>query len=208
MMSYIIPFISYTIGNTASTCFGNSLLTTATAPIYQVYLSNPLSIPATMTESTLRNNPEGTHNTDVSVDKYKSWGGNVFAPQYDNKTYTDDSITSVVVTNVIPSIKPLSPNVGETKSKVAKIQNIFNKGKGEKETGDGRVTKVVFMPRVDFKEWFAKDDNGVYVETEPNREWTEEELDEEFGAYRPAKPEQGINTGSIGRMLNASARAL
>ena len=64
------------------------------------------------------------------------------------------------------------------------------------------------MPREDYKKWFAKDDNGVYFGMEPSREWTEDELDEQFGACRPKKPKEGINAGSIDRMLNAAARGL
>ena len=164
-----------------------------------------------MAETTHNNKPEGTQNTDASIDKYKTWGGNTFGPRYENKKYTDDDITTVVVTNVIPSPKPLSSSVEEPKKKTAKIQTLFKKSKEVKEvkeTEDGRVTKVVFMPRRDLKKWFAKDDNGVYFGTEPSREWTEEELEEQFGAYRPAKPEPGVNAGSIDRLLNAVARAL
>ena len=52
------------------------------------------------------------------------------------------------------------------------------------------------MPREDYKKWFAKDDNGVYFGTEPSREWTAEELEEEFGAYRPASLNRELMLGA------------
>jgi hypothetical protein len=39
------------------------------------------------------------------------------------------------------------------------------------------------MPRREYKRFFAKDKDGNYIGTEPQREWTEEELEEEFGQY-------------------------
>lgn len=46
------------------------------------------------------------------------------------------------------------------------------------------TSKVVFMPRREYKKYFAKDKEGQYIGTEPQREWTEEELEDEFGQYQ------------------------
>jgi hypothetical protein len=40
------------------------------------------------------------------------------------------------------------------------------------------------MPRRDYKKFFARDADGQYAGTEPEREWDEEELGREFGAYQ------------------------
>lgn len=157
------------------------------------------------------NKPKDKDTSAPSASKYQSWGGELFAPRYKQKKYSDDSIIPAVVLNVIPSANPAFSNIEKEKklnSKMNKITNIFKKEKGEKEDGKTRVTRVVFMPMRDYQKWFAKDDNGAYIGTEPSREWTEAELEEEFGAYRPAKGEQGINAGGIDRMLVASARGL
>jgi hypothetical protein len=45
------------------------------------------------------------------------------------------------------------------------------------------TSKTVWMPRRDYKKYFAKDKDGNYIGTEPRREWTEEELEDEFGQY-------------------------
>lgn len=55
--------------------------------------------------------------------------------------------------------------------------NIFNKDKGPP------TTRAVWMPRREYKKYFARDKNGNYVGTEPQRQWTEDELQEQFGQY-------------------------
>jgi hypothetical protein len=45
------------------------------------------------------------------------------------------------------------------------------------------TTKTVWMPRGEYTKYFAKDKDGKYKGTEPQREWTEEELDDMFGQY-------------------------
>lgn len=44
--------------------------------------------------------------------------------------------------------------------------------------------KAVKMTRADYKRYFAKDGQGNYVGTEPQREWTQEDIDQYFGAYK------------------------
>ena len=40
------------------------------------------------------------------------------------------------------------------------------------------------MPRKDYKKHFARDKDGKYIGTEPEREWSEEDLQREFGQYQ------------------------
>lgn len=60
-------------------------------------------------------------------------------------------------------------------------KSFMSKFKKDKEPA---TTKAVWMPRREFKKFFAKDKDGQYIGTEPQREWTEEELEEEFGQYQ------------------------
>lgn len=39
------------------------------------------------------------------------------------------------------------------------------------------------MPRGEYKKHFAKDKNGNYIGTEPQRQWSDEELQEKYGQY-------------------------
>ena len=59
-------------------------------------------------------------------------------------------------------------------------KSFIGKLKKDKEPS---TSKVVFMPRREYKKYFAKDNAGNYIGTEPQREWTEEELTAEFGQY-------------------------
>lgn len=60
-------------------------------------------------------------------------------------------------------------------------KSFMNKFKKDKELS---TTKAVRMPRREYKKFFAKDKGGNYIGTEPQREWTEEELEDEFGQYQ------------------------
>jgi hypothetical protein len=55
---------------------------------------------------------------------------------------------------------------------------------GSSSKVDDRITKVIFMPRGDYLKYFAKDNFGNYIGTEPEREWTEEEVEEGFRQYK------------------------
>lgn len=54
---------------------------------------------------------------------------------------------------------------------------------------------AIKMPRKDYKAYFAKDRNGNYAGTEPEREWSQEQLDERFGQYQdmPLRSIPGCN---------------
>jgi hypothetical protein len=112
-----------------------------------------------------------------------SLGGHMYtAPQLLPKRYTDDSIIPAIVTGVIPA---------ENKDKVEpKKKGLLGKLKGKKEEvvdSEKGVLKVVFMPRREYQKFFARDLNGNYIGTEPFRRWTEEELEQLYGRYKPAK---------------------
>ena len=55
------------------------------------------------------------------------------------------------------------------------------------------------MPRRDYQKWFARGLGGENIGTDPYRQWTEEELEEQFGKYRPVveKKSMGLRTGGI-----------
>ena len=40
------------------------------------------------------------------------------------------------------------------------------------------------MPRRDYKRYFARDRHGNYAGTEPEREWSKEDLEREFGEFQ------------------------
>jgi hypothetical protein len=48
--------------------------------------------------------------------------------------------------------------------------------------------KIVLMPRSEYAKYFARDKSGAYIGTEEERSWTEEELEERYGAYKSALP--------------------
>lgn len=53
------------------------------------------------------------------------------------------------------------------------------------------MLKVVYMPRKDYKQYFARGLRGEYVGSEPYRRWREEELEEAFGRYKPVRKGTG-----------------
>jgi len=44
--------------------------------------------------------------------------------------------------------------------------------------------KIVLMPKSEYSKYFAHDKSGAYIGTEAEQSWTEEELDERYGAIR------------------------
>jgi hypothetical protein len=55
-------------------------------------------------------------------------------------------------------------------------------GSSSKTAGGG--FKVVHMPRGEYLGRFAKDDQGAYIGTEPQQEWTAEVLEARYGQYK------------------------
>lgn len=132
-------------------------------------------------------------------------GGDMFtAPRYLPKQYTDESIIPVIIVNVTPSQKPESP---QRKKRSKSITSIFKGEKAEKDASK-KITKIVFMPRGEYLKHFAKDDDGNYIGTMPQKEWTEDELDEKFGIFRPLPLRKKGNHGAWNSMTTAHARGL
>ena len=70
------------------------------------------------------------------------------------------------------------------------LGKLRGEGSGKKKEGGEGMVKVVFMPRREYKKYFARGLKGEYIGTEPERRWTEQELNEAFGMYRPKKEEK------------------
>lgn len=133
-------------------------------------------------------------------------GADMFSlPQLLPRQYTDDSIIPAIVTNVIRGNGGGKKEGGDEKEgsgngdgdRNGRRKSFLGKlrGEGRKKNGSGEKegvlkVKVVFMPRREYKKFFARGVQGEYVGSEPERSWTEEELDEMFGMYRPPKVEK------------------
>jgi len=65
------------------------------------------------------------------------------------------------------------------------IRSTTSKIKGQELGNGGRSARFVVtqMPRSEYLKYFARNDNGEYIGTEPYRPWTAEQLDEVFGKY-------------------------
>ena len=141
---------------------------------------------------------------ETAATKYRSWGGELWHPREENPQHKLTDIIPVVVTNVIAS--PFMESSTQENKQPTGLGKLF-KGK-QNETSKGKSTiKTVFMPRSEYLKYFATDDKGEYMGTEPKQDWTEEELEERFGEFRPAKND-GRDAGFMDRMLTASARGL
>ncbi|RFU30061.1 hypothetical protein B7463_g6274, partial [Scytalidium lignicola] len=102
--------------------------------------------------------------------------------------YTDESIIPGIVVDY-----EVSGGNDEEKSK-SKRSSFLSRLKGEPlPSKNSKPTKVVYMPRGEYLKHFARDSNGEYSGTEPFKRWTEVELEETYGKYRPAT--SGKNAG-------------
>jgi len=145
----------------------------------------------------------------------QSWSGDMFTqPRFLPVQYTDDSIIPAIVTGVKRSVPP-PPIEGQIPPKKRRhsLAGLFKGDRKEEDTGKG-ITKVVFMPRREYLRFFAKDEKGDYIGSEPKREWTEAELEETFGKYKPnyGKERRGSAAGRLGSMsgsvlVNGGVRA-
>lgn len=127
-------------------------------------------------------------------------------PQLLPKQYTDDSIIPAIITNVIPSSPPADSATQAKKSKptfLGKLRRKSADGSGKKK-GEGGLVKVVYMPRREYMKYFARGLKGEYIGTEPERRWSEEELEKEFKRYVPEEKVRG-KKGSKGKPYLPSA---
>jgi len=116
-----------------------------------------------------------------------SLGGDMYSvPQLLPKRYTDDSIIPAIVTDVVPSEKTAAADAKKKQGGFLSKLKGKKESEGLNENGERKgITKIVYMPRRDYLKYFAKDENGAYIGSEPYKKWTEEELEEEFAKYRP-----------------------
>jgi hypothetical protein len=116
------------------------------------------------------------------------WGGDMMgtAPRLLPRQYTDDSIIPAIITNITPRSTPCPATEVDDVNGGKRRKSFAKMFKGDKDKGGGKpITKVVFMPRREYIKYFAKDNDGRYIGTEPAKQWTEEELDEMFAQYKP-----------------------
>lgn len=112
------------------------------------------------------------------------------APQLLPQRYTDDSIIPAIIVDVIPSPNlhpPKSKSRSRKSSLLGKLRPSL-KGKEDSDDGSGNgkgIMKVAFMPRREYLKFFARGLEGEYIGSEPYKRWTEQELEVEFGKYRP-----------------------
>jgi hypothetical protein len=52
------------------------------------------------------------------------------------------------------------------------------------------------MPRGECLKRFAKDDHGTYIGTEPQQEWTADELEKRYGHYKKEVGKENTPKGS------------
>jgi hypothetical protein len=108
----------------------------------------------------------------------------------------------MVITDFIPSPKKHERGTeAETGKKRSSFAKIFKSSSTDESTN---TTKVVFMSRHDYQRYFARDEKEECIGTEPYKRWTEEELDERFGQYRPEKASEE-NGGKMGKSANSVA---
>lgn len=70
-------------------------------------------------------------------------------------------------------------------SKISFPSSKSSSAAGNSVIGNSRVGfKMVSMPRGEYLKHFARDEGGVYIGTELQREWTCEELEERYGKYQ------------------------
>lgn len=118
-------------------------------------------------------------------------------PQLLPKRYTDDSIIPAIVIDVIPAGMKEGENSDDktSKGKARKRRSSFIsllKGTGGvSDPKDGKIMKVVYMPRREYLKFFARGLKGEYIGTEPYRRWTEDELEESYGQYKPPPIKKG-----------------
>jgi hypothetical protein len=95
-------------------------------------------------------------------------------------TTAQDGEDKIVMTSV-----PINNGVAQPQSK-----NLFRR------LIPANKLKIVLMPQSEYAKHFAKDKAGNYIGTEPQRDWTEAELDERYGQYKKMLPNAPMRNGS------------
>ncbi|PVH77406.1 hypothetical protein DL98DRAFT_517376 [Cadophora sp. DSE1049] len=122
------------------------------------------------------------------------WGEQ--APNHPPFKFTDQSLIPVIV-RVARSEKDMSTSRPPRRtSRLSSLIEGFQTSRAKSSN-----IKVVRMPRADYLKYFARDKNNFYVGSEPERMWTAEELDEEFGMYQDLPPPLWSMVESDGRVF-------
>ncbi|RFU32185.1 hypothetical protein B7463_g4172, partial [Scytalidium lignicola] len=90
----------------------------------------------------------------------------------------DDNTIVIISVPIVPLNKP-----PETAQRQGRRRSIIGKLKS-----NPRKLKIVILPLSECKKHFARDSEGVYRGTMPEREWTAEELDARYSKYKALLP--------------------
>jgi len=97
-----------------------------------------------------------------------------------------DPDTIVIIS--VPIVPPI--NSVETVQHHGRRRSII----GKLKSNNTKKFKIVIMPLSDCKMQFARDSQGVYRGEMPERLWTAEELEQEYGKYKALLPTPTIRT--------------
>lgn len=111
------------------------------------------------------------------------------APQFLPVKFNDD--------NIIPVPVLVARGEAQAEEKHGFLHRMRRMVAGKEKGGKLRV---VYMPRRDYLKYFAKDDNGNYVGMEPQKSYTDQELDDMFAQYVPP-PMPKSNEPLLDKML-------
>lgn len=128
------------------------------------------------------------------------------APSFHSAPVSEDSIIPAIVVDVIPAERRDSSGSDNShndtitqKNRTGLVSRLVKKKKDKGKNGgdhkEKKLTKVVYMPKKEYTKHFARGHSGEYIGTEPFRRWSEEELEQTFGKFRPPKRNNGMFWG-------------
>ncbi|KAK6591289.1 hypothetical protein H4I95_12262 [Botrytis cinerea] len=100
------------------------------------------------------------------------------APSFHSAPVSEDSIIPAIVVDVIPAERRDSSGSDNSHNDTITQKN-----------------RTVYMPKKEYTKHFARGHSGEYIGTEPFRRWSEEELEQTFGKFRPPKRNNGMFWG-------------
>lgn len=168
-----------------------------------------------VTPNTIRAAPSITHRPESSTavgrplpdykepsvwEKACPWG--LQAPIPPPFHFTNDSIIPVIVRLWEPATEDKKKRRSRQPSiAIARFINWLTGIRGSKDS-----TVCVRMPRREYLKHFAHDENGRYIGTEKQRNWTKKDLDLEFGAYQNPTPQRWVRSEERGRVFMSEDR--
>jgi len=109
-------------------------------------------------------------------------------PPKTSQSENPDEITTVPVT-VAKSKSDKQPALDAGGEKqhgfMGKLKSLMGSSSDREKGGESHL-RVVYMPRREYLKYFARDAKRNYIGSEPERDWTDEQLDDMFGKYEPA----------------------